>query len=82
MSKKPTYEDLADKNRELEKEAFRCRQMEKALLSKESQYQKIFNSAMDGMLIFDRKGHIVEANPQACRMYGYTHEEMIDHNID
>ena len=77
MSKKPTYEELAGKNIELEKEALRCRQMEKALLSKESQYQKIFNSAMDGLLIFDRKGRIVEANPQACRMYGYTHEEMI-----
>jgi formate hydrogenlyase transcriptional activator len=77
MSKNPTYEELAGKNRELEKEALRCRQMEKALLSKESQYRKIFDSAMDGLLIFDRKGRIVEANPQACRMYGYTHEEMI-----
>jgi PAS domain S-box-containing protein len=76
MSKKPTYEDLVGKNIELEKEALRCRQMEKALFSKESQYQKIFNSAMDGLLIFDRKGRIVEANPQACRMYGYRHEEM------
>ena len=51
--------------------------MEKALLSKEGQYRKIFDSAMDGLLIFDRRGRIVEANPQACRMYGYTHEEMI-----
>jgi PAS domain S-box-containing protein len=77
MSKKPTYEELAVKNSDLEREALRCRQMEKALLNKESQYQKIFNSAMDGLLIFDRKGRIVEANPQSCRMYGYTHEEMI-----
>jgi PAS domain S-box-containing protein len=50
--------------------------MEKALLGKESQYRKIFDSAMDGLLIFDRKGRIVEANPQACRMYGYDHAEM------
>jgi len=77
MKNKPTYEELAAKNRELEKEALRCRPMEKALRSKEGQYRKIFNSAMDGLLIFDRKGRIVEANPQACRMYGYTHDEMI-----
>jgi PAS domain S-box-containing protein len=76
MSKKPTYEELVRKNEELEKEALRCRQMEKALLGKESQYRKIFDSAMDGLLIFDRKGRIVEANPQACRMYGYDHAEM------
>ncbi|MCU0581319.1 MAG: sigma 54-interacting transcriptional regulator [Syntrophales bacterium] len=77
MKKKPTYEELVATNRELSKEALRCRPMEKALLSKEGQYRKIFNSAMDGLLIFDRKGRIVEANPQACRMYGYTHDEMI-----
>ncbi|MBN1548919.1 MAG: sigma 54-interacting transcriptional regulator [Syntrophaceae bacterium] len=76
MAEKPTYEALIEKNRKLEQEALRCRQIEKALLSKEGQYQKIFNSAMDGLLIFDRKGRIVEANPQACRMYGYTREEM------
>lgn len=77
MNTKPIYEELILKNRELEKEAIRCRQMEKALLSKEGQYRKIFNSAMDGLLIFDRKGRIVEANPQACRMYGYSHDEII-----
>ena len=76
MDNKPTYEKLLKKNMGLEKEALRCRQMEKALRSKEGQYRKIFNSAMDGLLIFDRRGRIVEANPQACRMYGYTHDEM------
>jgi PAS domain S-box-containing protein len=76
MLKKPTYAELVEKNRELGKEALRCRQIEKALLSTEGQYRKIFNSAMDGLLIFDRKGRIVEANPQACRMYGYNREEM------
>ncbi len=77
MNKKTTYEDLVARNRALEKEALRCRQMEKALTTKESQYRKIFNSAMDGLLIFDRRGRIVEANPQACRMYGYSHDEMV-----
>ncbi|NLN59409.1 MAG: sigma 54-interacting transcriptional regulator [Deltaproteobacteria bacterium] len=77
MNRKPTYEELAAKNAVLEQKALRCRQMEKALLSKESQYRKIFDSAMDGLLIFDKKGRIIEANPQACRMYGYSHDEMI-----
>jgi len=77
MDSKLTYEELMIKNKALEQEALRCRQVEKVLLSKEGQYRKIFNSAMDGLLIFDRKGRIVEANPQACRMYGYSRDEMI-----
>ncbi|MBN2468901.1 MAG: PAS domain-containing protein, partial [Deltaproteobacteria bacterium] len=76
MVTKPTYEGLHRKVQELEQEALKIRHVEKALKSKEAQYQRIFNSASDGLLIFDRKGHIVEANPQACRMYGYCYNEL------
>ena len=36
----------------------------------EQQYREIFNSTTDSFLIFDMKGNIKEANPQACKMYG------------
>ena len=43
----------------------------------ESQYRSIFDSATDSFLIFDTDGNIVEANIQACKMYGYPYEELI-----
>ena len=45
------------------------------------QYRGIFNSATDSFLIFDLDGNIVEANPHACRMYGYSREELIGNEI-
>ncbi len=50
---------------------------EQALRESEAQYRSIFNSATDSFLIFDFDGKIVEANPQACKMYGYAYEELI-----
>jgi PAS domain S-box-containing protein len=49
---------------------------EEELRKREEQYHGIFDSATDGLLIFDREGRITEANPTACRMYGYAHAEL------
>jgi PAS domain S-box-containing protein len=44
----------------------------------EWQYRSIFEAATDGVIITDREtGLVVEANPAACRMHGYTREEFI-----
>jgi len=47
------------------------------LREREAQYRGIFKSTSDAVLIFDFDGTIVEANPAACRMYGYTYEELV-----
>lgn len=52
-------------------------QAEKALREREAQYRSIFESTSDSLLIFNFDGTIVEANPAACRMYGYSYEELI-----
>jgi PAS domain S-box-containing protein len=45
---------------------------------KEGQYREIFEAASDGLLISDlESGLVVEANPAACLMHGYTREEFI-----
>ncbi|MHB8776328.1 MAG: GAF domain-containing sensor histidine kinase [Anaerolineales bacterium] len=45
---------------------------------KEGQYQNIFDAAVDGLIIHDlENGLVVEANPAACMMHGYTREEFI-----
>jgi PAS domain S-box-containing protein len=50
---------------------------EEALREQEQQYRSIFESVSDGLLIVDRDGRVVEANPAVCAMHGYTREEMI-----
>jgi PAS domain S-box-containing protein len=50
---------------------------DEALREKEAQYREIFNSATDAFMIFDAEGNIVDANPQACKVYGYSYEEII-----
>lgn len=45
---------------------------------REQLYQSIFETASDGLIINDLgTGLVVEANPAACTMHGYTREEFI-----
>jgi len=44
------------------------------------QYHGIFDSVSDSLIIFDRNGSIVEANPEACRSFGYEKPEFIGMN--
>ena len=43
----------------------------------EAQYRSIFESTSDALLILDQDGRIIEANPAACRLYGYSRGELI-----
>ena len=45
---------------------------------REQQYRSIFDAAVDGFIVHDLEtGLVVEANPAACLMHGYEHEEFI-----
>jgi PAS domain S-box-containing protein len=46
------------------------------LKGKEAQYRGVFDAAGEGLIIADLDGAILEANPEACRIYGYSHEEL------
>lgn len=50
---------------------------EKALRDSETRYRSIFESTTDAILVFDQNGILVEANPNAYRMYGYAQGEFI-----
>ncbi len=50
---------------------------EAALRESETRYRSIFESTTDAVLVFDREGVIVEANPNAYRMYRYGPGELI-----
>lgn len=45
---------------------------------KDQQYRIVFEAASDGMIISDvETGRVVDANPAASAMHGFTHEEFI-----
>lgn len=43
----------------------------------EERYRTIFNSNLDGLIILNEKGEIVEVNEVTCNMYGYTYQEIM-----
>ena len=52
-------------------------QIEEQLREKEEQYRSIFEATTDALFINDMNGITVEVNPAACKMHGYTYEELI-----
>jgi len=59
---------------QLEREK-RLRIAEQALQESEAQYRGIFNAVRDAVFVVDFEGLIVDANPEANRMFGYRLEE-------
>lgn len=60
------YRDISERKR-----------AEVALLQSEERYRRIFESTTDAVLVFDRAGRIVAANPQAAATYGYSEGELL-----
>ena len=46
--------------------------VEAALREREAQYRAIFESTSDGLLIHDLQDRLVDFNPAAARIHGYT----------
>jgi PAS domain S-box-containing protein len=55
----------------------RRRRFEHVLRESEEQHRQVFAAACDGFLVFDLDGIVVDANPAACRLYGYTRDEFL-----
>lgn len=49
--------------------------------AKEIQYKTILETAIDGFIVLDKKGNLLEANKAFCKMTGYTRDELISANI-
>jgi PAS domain S-box-containing protein len=50
---------------------------EAAVRESEGRYRALFDYAPDGILISDSQNCYLDANPSACRMLGYTREEIV-----
>ncbi len=60
------------------------KRMEEALEESEKQYRMLFDKSMDGIILTDPRGVglILSANPAACKMLGWTEEELILKGLD
>jgi len=47
----------------------------------ERRYQQILRTAMDGFMVLDANGNILEANETYCRMMGYGRQELLSMNL-
>ncbi|NWJ48620.1 MAG: PAS domain S-box protein [Chloroflexi bacterium] len=54
---------------------------EEALRNSEEKFSKIFNASPAAIIITSAEGQIVDINPSALKLSGYTREESIEHNV-
>jgi PAS domain S-box-containing protein len=53
----------------------------KELAKSEQNYRELFDSANDGIVVFDEEGVVLDVNRQFCNMYGYEKESLIDTDL-
>jgi PAS domain S-box-containing protein/putative nucleotidyltransferase with HDIG domain len=51
------------------------------LKESKERYETIFRGMRDAIIVRDLTGHILDANPAACEMYGYPREEFLQKTI-
>jgi len=76
MAGKPTYEELKQRVKELEKEALEHKRMEEVLRESEEKYSKLVENSLTGIYI-DQDEKIVFANNRLADIYRYPREELI-----
>jgi two-component system sensor kinase FixL len=59
-----------------------AKRVEAALRGSEERYRSIIDSAVDAILVIDRHGQIEEFNAAAERLFGYTANEVLGHNVN
>src|SRR5487761_2530454 len=57
------------------------KQVEAALRANEQRYRTLFSQAMDGILLLDTEGNLVDANDSFARMHGYGVDELLQMNL-
>ena len=76
MPKKPTYKELEQRVKKLEKEAIGCKQVQEALRRSEEKYKTLTTNSLTGIFIH-QDGRFVFVNDRFATMHGYTTEELL-----
>jgi len=78
MTRKPTYEELEQRVKELKKFEAESKQAEEVLRESEEKYRSIFRAERDAIMVFDDETfRFIEANDATFDLYGYTKEEFL-----
>jgi PAS domain S-box-containing protein len=77
MTRKPTYEELEQRVKELEKEAAERNLVEKELRKSKHYYRSLLNHMHEDILIIDRDCRITDVNKTFLATIGRTREKVI-----
>ena len=77
MANRPTYEELEQRIRELEKEAIECQQVEGKLNELRYYLDRITSGMYDSLMVIDRDFVIRDVNEGFLQAYGKTREDTI-----
>jgi len=72
-----SQQELKIKNEKLLQEIAERERVEKELLESKKNFEDIFKSSTDILIIVDFRANIVDANPKALEVYGYSKDEFL-----
>ncbi len=75
------FNEIFTANKKLEKDIQERKNTEEALLKSEQKFRTYAETAPVGLFIIDDSGGLIEVNPAACRISGYTQDELLDLTI-
>jgi PAS domain S-box-containing protein len=78
MSGKPSYEELEQRVKELEREAGNRKWAEDAIHESEEKYRSLFDESIDAIYITSREGKFLDANQAAIELFGYARKDLIN----
>jgi len=82
MNKKPTYEELDQRVKELEKKVLKCNPPEEALIESEKLYRFIVENVTDIIWISDMEMEFTYFSPSVTQMRGYSVEEAMAQSVE
>ena len=82
MTEKPSYEALEQRVKALEKEAEKRRQVELEFIKRQKYLESVLHHAPDAIITLDASHRVMEWNPGAETIFGYTGEEARGRDLD
>ncbi len=73
--------DLEEKNLKLLEQIHERENAERSLTDRDLRYEAIYLGAIEGIILVDNYGDIIECNPQILSMLGYAEKDLIGKNV-
>ncbi len=73
--------ELSQKNEVLQSEILKHRHTEDKLKKLSLRNQLILENTMEGYILTNPEGRVIDVNPAYCKLIGYTRKELLDMNI-